>query len=80
MLFFADSGERVIVQALLMGSVAAVITALLLLLALLDDPFSGSVGSLRPTVMERTVRKFDQELEVVDVQLSIPCDDNGVAH
>ena len=39
MLFFADSGERAIVQGMLMGSVAAVITVLLLLLNGLDNPF-----------------------------------------
>ena len=35
---FADSGERVWVQALFMGSVVAVIAAMLLLLKFLDDP------------------------------------------
>ena len=39
MLFFADSGERAVVQALLMGTVVAVITAMLLLLNFLDNPF-----------------------------------------
>ena len=39
MLFFADSGERAVVQALLIGTVVAVITAMLLLLNFLDNPF-----------------------------------------
>ena len=39
MLFFADSGERAVTQALLMGSVTAVISMMLLLLAFLDSPF-----------------------------------------
>ena len=39
MLFFADSGERAVVQALMMGTVTAVITSMLLLLTLLDHPF-----------------------------------------
>ncbi len=38
MLFFADSGERAIVQALLMGAVVSVIVTLLLLLSRLDKP------------------------------------------
>ena len=40
MLFFADSGERAIVQATMMGSVAVVITSTLLLLWFLDNPYS----------------------------------------
>ena len=39
MLFFADSGERALVQALLMGTVVAVIVSMLLLLQFLDNPF-----------------------------------------
>ena len=38
-LFFADSGERAIVQALLMGSVVAVMVSTLLLLQFLNNPF-----------------------------------------
>ena len=48
MLFFADSGERAVVQALLIGTVVAVITAMLLLLNFLDNPFHDGVGGLRP--------------------------------
>jgi hypothetical protein len=39
MLFFADSGERPMSQAMLIGSVTAVITAMLLLIQFLDDPY-----------------------------------------
>jgi hypothetical protein len=39
MLFFADSAERAIVQATMMGSVAVVITSTLLLLWFLDNPY-----------------------------------------
>jgi F420H(2)-dependent quinone reductase len=38
MLFFADSGERAVVQGLLMGSVVAVMVAILLLIGILDAP------------------------------------------
>ncbi|HEX5878737.1 MAG TPA: hypothetical protein VF468_10500, partial [Actinomycetota bacterium] len=38
MLFFADSGERAVVQGLLMGSVVAVMVATLLLIRTLDAP------------------------------------------
>ena len=46
MLFFADSGERAKTQALLMGSVTAVISIMLLLLVFLDSPFRSGVGAL----------------------------------
>ena len=39
MLFFADSGERAVVQALLMGTVVAVMVSTLLLVALPQPPF-----------------------------------------
>ena len=39
MLFFADSGERAVVQATMMGGVAVVITSTLLLLWFLDNPY-----------------------------------------
>src|SRR6185369_9336994 len=39
MLFFADSGERAAVQALLMGTVVATVVSTLLLLQFLNHPF-----------------------------------------
>jgi hypothetical protein len=78
MLFFADSGERALVQALLMGAVVSVIVALLLLLNTLDDPFHGGVGGLDPVAMERSLQIIDEALGAVDVQAPIPCDAEGV--
>ncbi len=79
MLFFADSGERVVVQALLMGAVVSVIVTLLLLLNTLDNPFHGGVGGLEPVAMERSLRLVDDALSALNVQVSIPCDAAGVA-
>jgi hypothetical protein len=80
MLFFADSGERAKTQALLMGSVTAVISIMLLLLVFLDSPFRSGVGALRPTAMERSLRIVDQGLGALGVSgqgLRIPCDAGG---
>ena len=55
MLFFADSAERAIVQATMMGGVAVVITSTLLLLVFLDHPYESGVGGLRPVAMERAL-------------------------
>jgi len=77
MLFFADSGERAIVQALMIGTVTVIITATLLLLTALDNPFHGGIGGLRPVAMERSLKVIDQELAVADVQVTPPCDAAG---
>ena len=79
MLFFADSGERAIVQAMLMGSVVAVIVSTLLLLQFLDHPFHDGVGGLRPDAMRRTLQIIDQEISDSGREVRIPCDGAGVA-
>jgi uncharacterized membrane protein len=79
MLFFADSGERRTVQALLMGTVIAVVASTLLLLQFLDNPFHSGAGGLRPDAMERTLVVIDQELGASRLQLQLPCDARGIA-
>ena len=77
MLFFADSGERAVVQAVLMGTVVAVIVSMLLLLQFLDNPFHQGIGGLRPVAMERTLKIIDQELDGGIASLQLPCDEAG---
>lgn len=77
-LFFADSGERAVVQGLLMGSVVAVMTTLLLLLNALDHPFHRGIGGLQPTAMNRSLRLVDQVLPNLDTTVRIPCNALGV--
>jgi len=77
MLFFADGGERVVVQGMLIGSVIAVMAALLLLLRGLDEPFHGGVGGLQPTAMQRSLRMADEALRSIGAQVTIPCDARG---
>ncbi len=77
MLFFADSGERVVVQGMLMGAVVSVIVAMLLLLRGLDQPFHGGVGGLQPVAMERALRIIDEALAAVGAEVAIPCDARG---
>jgi hypothetical protein len=76
MLFFADSGERVIVQATMMGGVAVLVSALLLLLWFLDNPYQGGAGTLKPVAMETTLELFQQEANVVG-GVKPPCDAAG---
>jgi hypothetical protein len=77
MLFFADSGEGAVTQAVLMGSVVSVIVSMLLLIHFLDMPFHSGVGGVRPVAMERTLRIVDQSLRAVNVQLTPPCNADG---
>ena len=64
MLFFADRGERAVVQGLLIGSAVSVIAVLMLLLNALNDPFHDGVGGLQPVAMERSLRIVDEALAV----------------
>ena len=77
LLFFADSGERALVQAVLMGTVTSVIVSTLLLLQFLDNPFHEGIGGLRPVAMERTLTVIQEELAVVGRDITIPCDEVG---
>ena len=77
MLFFADSGERVIVQATMMGSVAVVITSTLLLLWFLDNPYHHGASGLQPVAMERTLDQLTHEKGIADRSFEIPCNEQG---
>jgi hypothetical protein len=76
MLFFADSNERALVQATMMGSVAIVLTSTLLLLWFLDNPYGAS--GLRPVAMERTVKRLTDDTGIAGSRFQIPCDSAGV--
>jgi|RhiMethySRZTD1v2_1073278.scaffolds.fasta_scaffold128832_3 hypothetical protein len=76
MLFFADRGERALVQATMMGGVALVVSSLLLLLWFLDHPYYGGVGTLKPVAMERTLELLQDEATLVG-GVEPPCDAAG---
>jgi hypothetical protein len=77
LLCFADSGERSRIQALLMGSVVAAVSAMLLVLSFLNDPFNSSIGGVQPDAMERSLVLIDQALVATDTELTLPCDESG---
>lgn len=77
MLFFADSGEGALTQAMLMGGVSVVITSLFLLLMFLDSPFTEGVGGLRPVAMERTLHLADEQLDIAGLDITLPCGADG---
>ena len=79
LLFFADSAERALTQAVLMGSVTAVITLLMLLLGFFDNPHGEGLGRLQPTEMERALRIVDAQLDALGLTDTVPCDEQGNA-
>ena len=79
MLFFADSGERAIVQAALIGPVVATMTSILLVINFLDNPYGSGLGSLQPVAMQRTLQVLEQERRVVGDETPTPCDARGEA-
>ena len=79
MLFFADSGEGPVTQGMLIGSVVAVMSATLLLLGFLNNPYRAGPGSLEPVAMERSLRTLDAARRVVGGTALVPCDEKGRA-
>jgi hypothetical protein len=79
MLLFADSGERAFVQAMLIGSVVAVIGVTLFLIRFLNDPVAAGYGAIKPVAMERTLGLLVQERRLVGQSGPLPCDENGAA-
>jgi hypothetical protein len=77
MLFFADSDEHAVVQGMIVGSVIAVITATLLLIKFLDEPFRDGFGGLQPVAMERTQNILDAQRRIVGDTGALPCDARG---
>jgi hypothetical protein len=77
MLFFADSGERALVQAVQIGAVMAVITGMLLLIRVLEDPHGSGLDTLEPTAMEETLDLIEVRLQGATIHAELPCDESG---
>jgi hypothetical protein len=77
MLFFADSGEGVGAQAMLMGSATTVIVLTLAAINALDNPYRQGVGQIKPVAMERSLRILDSARAVLNVRAPVPCNARG---
>jgi hypothetical protein len=77
MLFFADSGESAVSQAMLMGSATTVIVVTLAAINALDNPYRQGVGQIKPVAMQRSLRILDSARAVLNVTAPIPCDARG---
>jgi hypothetical protein len=79
MLFFADSGERALSQAMLIGSATTVVVATLLAINALDNPYRSGVGSIQPIAMERSLGILDEARTALNDDAPVPCDEEGSA-
>jgi hypothetical protein len=79
MLFFADSAELARSQAMLIGSATTVLVATLLVINALDNPYSGDLGTIEPTAMERSLVLIDEARAAIGATEAPPCDEEGVA-
>jgi hypothetical protein len=77
MLFFADSGEGVGAQAMLMGSATTVIVLTLAAINALDNPYRDGLGQIKPVAMQRSLRILDSARVVLNVRAPVPCDARG---
>jgi hypothetical protein len=74
---FADSGERFLVQALMVGSVAAIFLASILFVNFLDHPYENSSGSIKPTDMTRTLELMTSDQKASGGSVQVPCEAHG---
>jgi hypothetical protein len=79
LLCFADAGEGPRIQGMLMGSVVAAVSAMLLVLSFLNDPYTDSVGGVQPDAMERTLAIMDDAIDAAGIDVVVPCDASGLA-
>jgi hypothetical protein len=66
-----------LVQAAVVASVAAMVTAALLLVNFLDQPFSDESGSIKPIEMEHTLETIAHEQEGLAIAVKPPCNPEG---
>jgi hypothetical protein len=78
-LFFADPEEGPVTQSMLIGSVSMVVTLLMLLLIFFNHPHGNGLGTLQPTAMQRSLRLVQAQVEMLEMDVSPPCDSQGRA-
>jgi Protein of unknown function (DUF4239) len=76
-LAFADSGERLLVQALMIGAVTVLFVSSMLLVVFLDHPYENTYGSIKPDAMTRTVESVKAEQRASGQRLPLPCNEKG---
>jgi hypothetical protein len=76
-LSFADSGERFLVQALMVGGVTAIFVSSIFFVNFLDHPYENASGSIKPGGMTRTLSAMNADQEASGRSIQVPCDEQG---
>jgi hypothetical protein len=77
MCFYADPGEPVVVQALMMGAVTTMVVAGMLVVRFLDRPYSNASGSIEPTAMMMSLRGMEAGIRTSHIGAASLCDERG---
>jgi hypothetical protein len=74
---FADRNEGWLPQAVIAGSLVAMLATSLLVIRFLDHPYAKGIGSLKPTDMTRVLAQIDQASRTLGIRVPVPCDSAG---
>jgi len=76
-LLFADPAESALAQGATAAAIAATLSASLLVVKFLDNPYSPGVGSLKPTDMVRVLGQIDEASRALGLTFHAPCAPDG---
>jgi len=74
---FIDRSEGKLPQAVIAGTLVAMLVTSLLVIRFLNQPYSKGIGSLKPTDMTRVLQQITLGSKVLGVHVSPPCDAAG---
>jgi hypothetical protein len=74
---FADPGEHWLPQAVIAGTVAALLAISLLVIRFLNNPYTPGTGTLKPSEMQRVLGEIDAATKALGIRVRIPCDATG---
>ena len=74
---FADPREGRIPQAVIVGTITALLGTSLLVIRFLNHPYAAGSGGLRPAEMARVLAQIDRASAALDAHPRVPCDAAG---
>jgi hypothetical protein len=74
---FADPDEHVLPQAVIAGTIAAMLAISLLVIQFLNNPYRAGTGSLKPSEMTTVLGEMNAATKTLSVRVVIPCDAMG---
>jgi hypothetical protein len=74
---FADPDEHWLPQAVIAGTIAAMLAVSLLVIQFLNNPYTRGTGTLQPTEMTTVLAQMDAASKALGIHFAIPCDATG---